>query len=786
MQSKPVSLRLPHLASSALICWIALPCAARVDGGPEQALSRFATREMERLETVGPVVKRATISRYFAAYPLPTREREVQRLLGTAQRILVAFAGKLQTAARERVRKDGSSAIEQAHITAAVEKLLPGADSPYKTRIFFPRAPLGDQVEVELMDLRAFQDTPLPWRALAAPMRPAARLAFRDEVALGEFAAAVSSHGLLIFRLAGKFASEDFSPAVTSPHLRRAEKAIARRAGSAVTEAPTSTAPVPLQVRFVDVAGANGIRFRHVSSDWISRFRRYGPLAPTFSGGGVTAGDLDGDGWPDLVYCGGEGCAAFRNQHDATFEEVTAASRINVPGEARMSLVADFDNDGDQDLFITYARDTNRLFRNGGGGRFEDITPQSGLRTTEDISGPAIAFDHDNDGSLDVYVGNFGDYLNGATPWVSPDSQNAQSNRLYRNLGEMRFEDVTDGAAGNTGWTQALSHVDYNQDGYQDIYIANDFGSNELLENQGDGTFRARGEAGTTGDRFHGMSVAFADLNRDTYADIFISNIWGWVPTEREPGETNSLLISAARENGVRYRSDRSRIPGLIRRDTGWSWAALFFDADNDGDDDLFVANGLTDYSTARQVRPHPTRSGLLYPVSHNRERNLFFLHQDGLLEVPPEVSGAELGGCNSRAIALLDYDRDGDLDMALSTFHSSARLFRNDGAPRANHWLSVELVGDPARGVNRNAIGARLIARNADSGLYVWRAVTGGEGYMAMSTLPVGIGLGEARSVDLEIHWPGMERQVVEEIAAEQRIRIYQGNPVFESIDPR
>ena len=786
MTGERVRRRLRGLACgwTALICWHGHGAPAlHADPPPEEALRRLAALQMERLQAPGAEVARwPKLSRYFAAYPLPTEEAEAGRLLGTARRILRSFAVRLYGAALERARHTGSAAVDAGHVTMALDELLPSAATPHKTRVFFPEAPPDLRVPVEIIDLEAFQDTPITWRALAELTLPPNEGPLADEEAARRFADGVGAYGLLLFRLGAACARQEYAPHLASPHLRKAHKEILRRRLESGSP-PPAAGPGAGETPFTDVTAASGIDFRHVSSDWISRFRRYGPQAPTFSGGGVTAADLDGDSWPDLVYCGGEGCDAFRNRRNGTFEPLEGRG-LDVPGEARMSVAADFDNDGDPDLFITYARDTNRLFRNRSGGRFNDVTPASGVERPGDISGPAIAFDYDNDGRLDLYVGNFGDYLAGASPWIVADPRNALPNRLYRNLGELRFEDTTGRAgAGDTGWTQAVSHLDYDLDGYQDIYVANDFGSNELLRNQGDGTFLPRGEETGTRDRFHGMNVALADLNQDRRADILVSNIWGWSPTTRAPGEFNSLFISEAQEDGaVHYRRDTRLIPDLVRRDTGWAWAALFFDLENDGDDDLFLLNGLTDYSTARQLRPHPERPGALYPVSNSREANLLFLNEGGRLKIPPGPSGAGLGRYNSRGLALLDHDRDGDLDMAVSTFHAEGRLFRNDSGAGTNHWLRVELKGDPARGASFDAIGARLIAHPA-GGAQVWRAVTGGEGYLGMSTLPVDIGLGAAQQVDLEILWPGGRAQRLEGVAADQAIRVRQGTAGFERL---
>jgi hypothetical protein len=752
-------------------------------------IARFATRVVTAIQTSGQTVGRENVSRFFATYPVATDQAESERLISTANRILVSFADTLLRTAAEIRGENADEEIQAPHVQRAVAALLPRRPTAFKTVLFFPLAALDEQLEVEIVDLEAFAHTPFPWSAMIE--FEASQVSLEDpfpalaEDALPAFAQGISDYGLLLFRLGGLIARDELARELTSPHLRRAEKAISARARSRREGDGLPGDDEGARI-FIDVAESAGIRFRHVSSDWLARFRRFGAFAPTFSGGGVSAGDLDGDGRGDLIFCGGEGCVAYRNRGDGTFEDVTEASGLGVPGEARMALLADFDNDGDRDAFITYARDSDRLFENLGGGRFRDVTGSAGLETEMSISGPAIAFDYDNDGLLDLYVGRFGDYLAGKTPWQAVDNDNAQPNRLYRNGGDLNFIDVTDTAGvGDTGWAQAVSHVDYNLDGYQDIYISNDFGRNELFENQGDGTFAARGAGTGIDDEFHGMNVAFTDLNRDGFPDILITNIWGWMFTEPGPGEFNKLFLSRPTAEGIRFELANHLIPELETRETGWSWAALFFDAENDGDDDLYLVNGHSDYSTFLQYRPHPTRPGEIYPINNGREDNLFFRNDGGVLTVPKNPSGAELGELNSRSIALLDFDGDGDQDLAVTTFHEYARLFRNDLADGDYNWLDVELVGDPARGCSRDAIGAQLIARSP-TGLYVWRTVTGGEGYLGMSDLPIHVGLGEAETVDLEIIWPGRSVQKVDGVGANQSIQIHQGRDGFEPMSKR
>ncbi len=591
---------------------------------------------------------------YYAVYKLPGDETAISRLIRTGQLVTADFVSNLYLKAQENAVAAGAGAISAEHLGRAARLLLP-AESGADQVSFFPAAPAAERLPVEIYDLEAMSNSWFPWmmvRSFADGLPPDG-LPLSD-AAVMELARSIGAYALVVFRLAGREARESYAPYLRTRHVRGAVKTVAARAAARSRGEDEAIAAAPPAGDFVDVTAASGITFRHRSSEWISRFRREAGVLPTFSGGGVSAADVDGDGWEDLVFCGGDGCALYRNQRDGTFADDTAASGIHHPGEARMAVVADFDNDGDRDLFLTYARDTNRLYRNEGGGTFADVTRDSGLLRDGDISGPAIAVDVDNDGLLDVYVGNFGNYLEGASPWLSANAKNGQPNRLYRNLGGLRFRDVTaETGTGDTGWSQALSHVDFDRDGDQDLYVANDFGRNELLVNQGDGIF-LRGAAATgSDDPFHGMNTSFADLNEDGHAEIFVTNIWAENPAQGTLVEHNTLLVSERWENGVRYRSQPW---GDLREpDTGWSWAALFFDYDNDGDDDLYCVNGLNGYFTFSLDRRHPARPELTYPYNNDREANLFYRNENGGFVESSAASGASFSDANSRGLALLD-----------------------------------------------------------------------------------------------------------------------------------
>ncbi len=751
----------------------------------ESTLTRLATHSLAELDRYRDTPRSArallinNLSRYFAIYQVPSNLEELQRLLGAARRINQRFAEELIEAAAAETIERGASRVSGDDMARVVAARLPNQPTPYNELVFFPRAG-SDAVAIETFDLDAYRDSGAAWEALVEVGRELttdANLPPLDMAAAAELARATISYGLLVLRLGGRAAAEDHAPELATRHLRDASRRLEELAQARAPE-PT---PKPAGSHFVDRTEASGVRFRHVSSRWVSRLRRLQPRTTTFSGGGVAAADLDGDGWPDLLICGGRGCRSFVNQRDGSFRDSTSESGLEVDGEARMPLPADFDNDGDQDVFITYARDTNRLFENRGDGTFVDITAASGLELAGDVSGAAAAFDADGDGLLDLYIANFGNWVEGEISCCGKDATNGMANRLYRNLGGLRFVEVSEAAGiGNTGWAQAVSHADVDRDGDQDIYIANDFGRNDLLLNQGDGTFVSAGSTSSSDGFYHGMNVSFADLNRDRLADIFITNIWHWHPIPRAVTETNTLLLSVSSDEAGDVRYERYEEPAFVDLDTGWSWAGLFFDVDNDADDDLFIANGFNGYFTAIQHRPHPERPDDLYPINNSYEANILLTSDGGIPAAPVEGFGAEMAEVNSRSAALLDYDRDGDLDLALTTFHADARLFENVGVPAGNHWLVVELEGDPATGTNRDAIGAQIVART-EQGAEIWRTVTGGEGYLARSTLEVEIGLGSATSVDLEIDWPGGSRSIHAGIAADRAVRIRQGSDEIE-----
>ncbi len=713
---------------------------------------------------------------FFACWAFPLNATSAQQARAAADEVAARFAGELLRKSQELAAAAGASAILPDHVVSASAELLPCEIDADGSATFFPALAPAERVWIYSADLAAYETTLKGFGALKTAAGEAELEAeLRRELAeaaLRAAAATLARHGILVHRMAGELARKQFAPFVSAAHFRRAAELVATRR----TQRPEPATPAVARATFfADLQEASGITFRHRGTAWYDRFAREKAVQPVEADGGVAAEDVDVDGWPDLLFLGAGGISFWRNRGDGTFEDRTASSGLAVPGEARMALVVDLDNDGRREVFATYARDPVRLFRRRDDGSYEDVSAASGLQRPGDIAQPACAFDADGDGLLDLYVGNNGDYWNGVSPSSARGARNGQKNRLFRNVGGLRFEDVTEqSGAGDPGWCLAVASADADGDGDADLFLANDFGPDELLLNRGGLTFESAGARARFDDDGHGMNVAFADLNGDDRPDVFVSNIYTIDHGKKAPREWNRLLLSSG-EGAAAYRPAQEEL--FRAQDTGWSWAALFFDAENDGDDDLYCVNGLTGYVIYPYTRDVPGNPSLTYVTPYDREPNCFWLNEGGRFVDASTESGATLCDVNSRGLALLDFDLDGDLDLAVSTYHARPRLLRNDLAGRGgNHWLVVRLIGDPARGSSRDAVGARVLATGP--GLRVWRLVTAGEGFLGSSTLDVEIGLGAATEADLEIRWPSGEVQKLCRVAADGHLTVRQGEP--------
>ena len=563
---------------------------------------------------------------------------------------------------------------------------------------------------------------------------------------------------------------------------------------------------------FTDVTEGVGIDLEHRSSDWLSRLlRSYLPggvnvgnitIPPAFGGAGVAAEDVDGDGLPDLLVLSGRGNRLYLNDGDR-FRDVTATSGIDwrrpddhLPAEPRQPIIADLDNDGLQDILITYVDAPHRLYRNVGNARFVDVSDMANLGGADLVGGPATVFDYDRDGLLDVYITYFGDYVRGVLPTLRRRNVNGHPNRLFRNTEDLTFEDVTAGSGvDDAGWAQAVTHTDLDGDGWQDLIVGNDFGVNGYYRNRGDGTFEnIAGRLGTDKPSYT-MSIGLTDLNDDGVADVYISNIVTMNKDETyvlpnqdtvvrfDPDklanmrvvEANDLFLSGSTSQGLRYT--QSDLVGRGYSSTGWSWDADFLDYDNDGDDDLYVLNGMNEFALYSSEHPYYTdplgnQHDAHIPVAA-KESDVFFVNDGGGLHNMSHESGIDLLG-NSRSAAYLDFDRDGDLDIAVNNYHGPAVFYRNNADRLDGHWLALKLRGDPTQGSNRDAIGARIIVATPN-GRRVWREVHGSIGYMSVHPKEQHIGLRTQTSATVRVEWPNGEVSTFEDVAAGARYLVDQ-----------
>jgi len=814
------------------------------------------------------------ISRFYARQPVSSIIDERRRLVATLSKKLGAFSGELLREAERRARAAGGPLIRSAEATAAVQQLIPNSIDEFEDVLVFGRLADSERITLEAFDCDSFRDFGRHWQSLrrAAHASPSSSI-LPDPFAAEVLAEGISQYGVLLLRVAGLIAREsgdtvrlqpaDLEAAVPIIHDRASRHHAApeipetqSRIASVSTPSGGEREDANASPFFSDVTAAVGADFTHRSATWLGEFRhKQLKTPPTFSGGGVAAEDVDGDADVDLLFVGGAGNALLLNDGHGAFTNATREAGIEwmradgTHAEARNPIIADFDNDGRQDILITYVNDANRLYRNVGGARFEDVTQDSGLGGERLVAGPAVVFDFDSDGLLDVYIGYFGDYLHGEVPTVDRNNQNALPNRLFRNLGGLRFEDVTEGSgAADVGWTQALSHVDFDRDGLQDIIVANDYGRNSFLRNLGSGKFENAAPALGVIKAYHSMNVGIADLNDDDFPDIYISNLAMLVkdnkyvfPDVNTPidFDLRSMARMLIKESDMFYMShlEQGRLARYVpsknvergSSSTGWAWDAEFLDFDHDGDDDLYLVNGTNDFNTFSMVyRPFDpevkTRELLL---DHRRESNVFFLNEDGKLKNASLQSGADFAA-NSRSTAYLDYDDDGDLDIAVNNFHAPATVLRNDADKRERGWLKIRLVGDPSRPSyadaachafadcgwnwfavqarrwldesrdrapswlverfaaepdrrsNRDAIGARIVATLED-GTHVRREVQAGSGYLSMNPKQQHFGVGDSRSVDVQIIWPNGERQALPALAVNTSYTVRQGVGVVE-----
>ena len=506
---------------------------------------------------------------------------------------------------------------------------------------------------------------------------------------------------------------------------------------------------------FVDTAKKAGLELHIVSGD--PKEKRF--LIESV-GGGLAVIDYNNDGWMDLYIVNGgtiaaartgkplHRCALYRNNKDGTFTDVTVVAGVPNRYWGKGALAADFNNDGWMDLYLTNFG-PNVLYLNNGDGTFRDVTAKAGVGDPR-WSSAAAAADYDKDGDLDLFVANYLDYdLNnlptkgkfceyqGLSVACGPRGLNGAGDTLYRNNGDGTFTDVSAKAGvsdpqGYYGLGAAWG--DYDNDGDPDLFVANDTSPNCLYRNNGDGTFtdvavEAQVAFSEDGREQAGMGVELEDLDNDGWLDIMVTNF---------SDDYNTLYRNA----GKGYFRDDSHRAGLVA--DSWrdlSWGVGFFDFNNDGLKDVFVANG--------HIYPHVDRApmGITY-----KQANKLYLNDGGtrLRNVNAQAGPGLQVIKSSRGAAFADFNNDGQIDIALVAFDDIPTLLINQSV-RGNHWLMVKLEGTQS---NRFGVGARITVKS--QGKTQIREVKAGGSFASSNDPRAHFGLGPAQKVDeLLVSWP-------------------------------
>jgi enediyne biosynthesis protein E4 len=553
------------------------------------------------------------------------------------------------------------------------------------------------------------------------------------------------------------------------------------------------TAANPYGVQFRDVTRAAGIHFHHERAESSKR------MYPETMGAGVGFLDYNQDGYLDifLVNSGYTPLfhpaqppqpALYRNNRDGTFTDVTEASGIHADGTFFMGVaVGDYDNDGYPDIYMTGYRHSV-LLHNNGDGTFTDVTAKAGVGDDGSWGTAAGWFDYDHDGKLDLLVTNYvqydvdhpvvcGDFRPGyrnlpqVSSYCHPDNFPGESMRLYHNNGDGTFTDVTEkaGLVNKDGKSLALVLADLNNDGWTDIFIANDTQRNFLYYNNGDRTFRDasyKSGAGFSeeGRVEAGMSADAADVTNNGLMYLYVSHL---------DFELNRLYRNDGDggAKGDNTFSDVTIASGVGQTNLlNSSFGARFFDWDNDGWRDLLVTNG------------HILDNIKLYhpEVAYEEERKLYRNTGGGRFVDATKTQDAEFRAPRvGRGLAVGDFNNDGWLDFVVNNNGEDAQLFRNEGASsaaaRANHWLGVRLVGTKS---NRDGIGARL---KLTAGAFTsYDQAKGGMSYCSAQDPRIYFGLGAHARVDsLEILWPSGIHDTIRGIGADRIITVVEGTGV-------
>jgi hypothetical protein len=507
---------------------------------------------------------------------------------------------------------------------------------------------------------------------------------------------------------------------------------------------------------------------------------------------GVCWLDFDRDGWQDVYFvqsgplpgtprpAGSPHSRLFRNRGDGSFLDVTDKAGVaNASGYGNGCTAGDYDNDGDEDLYVTNFG-TSVLYRNNGDGTFTDVAPRAGV-TNGLYAASAAWADYDNDGRLDLFVTNYVDFtmddqkfcgnlLQNRRSYCHPDAYGGIPDALFHNEGNGTFREVARAAGvwDPNGKGLGVVWLDYDADGDQDVYIANDATINTLYRNDGNGRFTdvtllAGVCCSEDGKPESGMGVAAGDLDGDGWQDLFVTNL---------SNETNEYYRNLGGKGPFAIDTYPAGLGEISLLMTGWG--TDLFDYDNDGDLDIVVTNG------------HPMDDIALDSDIITYAQRPFLFENDGKAKFTDvgRERGAYFGSLDTgRGLATADYDNDGDRDILITTSHGKVTLLRNDGGSAAGHWITLRLEGVRS---NKDAIGARVTV--VAGGRTQVHEVRSASSYLSQNDMRLHVGLGAATRVEsIEIRWPAKVKRVerIGPVAADQFLVIREGSGIVSKSAP-
>jgi hypothetical protein len=532
-----------------------------------------------------------------------------------------------------------------------------------------------------------------------------------------------------------------------------------------------------VRVTFEDVTRNAGITFVSPSSP----DKQY--IVESMNGG-VALFDFDNDGLLDIYLVNSytvadalaqkprPHAALYRNRGGGTFEDVAVKAGVEDPGWAQGVGVGDYDNDGFDDLYVT-CFGPGKLYHNRGNGTFEDASEKAGVGLSRYSMGAAWG-DYDRDGYLDLFVSGYVDFklddlpqfgkgkmcqYRGVPVQCGPRGMPGAGDTLYHNNGNGTFTDVSKTAgvsdpSGNYGLTAAWT--DFDDDGWPDLFVANDATPNYAYRNNRDGTFTEEGllrglALDEKGKEHANMGISFGDYDRDGRLDLIITNF----------SDEYNLIFHKDADGNYTDVARQTKTADVSVPFVGWG--VKFFDYDNDGWLDIFIANGHV----------YPQVEGA-YPGGHYAQRRLFYknLRNGTFAEIADQAGKVLLEPAAGRGAAFGDYDEDGDVDIIVNQLDGPPLLLRNEGGSKAGHWISLKLTGTKS---NRNAVGAKVLLKAG--GLTQVDEIHSSDSYLSHSDWRLHFGLGAAATVDeIVIRWPGGTTETLKNIPANRVLKITEG----------